>query len=116
MYSLTMHMTSGDVVFEGNTLDELREKIKAKFPKWSDDVVDRWVSKAEKTEKSFSPDTRWMERKYNEFNDSLFEGRLGHCNFTLFTKKDNTFGQFSMRAKHLFISRTDRHIHIDSLY
>lgn len=116
MYSLTMHMTSGDVAFEGNTIDELREKIKEKFPKWGDEVVDRWVSKAEKTEKTFSPDTRWMERKYNEFNDSLFEGRLGRCNFMLFTKNDNTFGRFSMKAKHLLISRADRHIYIDGLY
>ena len=36
-------------------------------------------------DKSFVPDATWMAQKYDEMNAMLFNGKLGACEFGIFT-------------------------------
>lgn len=56
-------------------------------------------------EKNFKPTVAWMNEKYNEMNNLLFNGKLDACDFTIFTtgkgSQGRTLGWFCMKGKNL---------------
>ena len=44
------------------------------------------------TDKTFKPTVEWMEQKYQEMNKLLFNGKLGQCNFAIFTSGKGSQG------------------------
>lgn len=62
----------------------------------------------------FTPTIDWLREKYDEMNNTIFEGKLGNCNFEVFTSgkgsQGRTFGHFGFRRKGLKIRRSDRRL------
>ena len=63
-------------------------------------------------ETKFKPTIQWMNEKYWELNDWLFDGRLGKCNFDIFTSgkgsQGNVLGKFYMNADGLKFNKHTR--------
>ena len=62
------------------------------------------------TDKTFKPTVEWMEQKYQEMNKLLFNGKLGQCNFAIFTSgkgsQGDVLGWFKITGKNI---KVDRH-------
>lgn len=60
----------------------------------------------------FTPTTDWLREKYNEINNHIFDGKLGNCDFEVFTSgkgsQGKSFGHFGIRRNGLKIRRSDR--------
>lgn len=63
-------------------------------------------------DKSFVPDASWMAQKYDEMNTMLFNGKLGACEFGIFTtgrgSRGGVLGWFEMRGTNLKVDRYNR--------
>jgi len=63
-------------------------------------------------DKSFVPDASWMAQKYDEMNAMLFNGKLGACEFGIFTtgrgSGGGVLGWFEMRGANLKADRYNR--------
>jgi hypothetical protein len=66
-------------------------------------------------DKTFKPTPQWMAEKYDEMNKQLFGGRLGKCDFEVFTtgkgSEGGTLGWFKITGKNIKIRRYDRQLH-----
>lgn len=66
-------------------------------------------------EKNFVPNTKWMAEKYDEMNAKLFNGKLGQCDFSIFTtgrgSEGGTLGWFRVTAKGILVNRYSRRMH-----
>lgn len=66
----------------------------------------------DKTNKQFKPNIQWMSEKYHEMNQLLFNGKLGKCNFDIFTKgrgsQGRTLGFFQLQTQTLCNRYTGR--------
>lgn len=66
-------------------------------------------------DKNFKPDTSWMAQKYDEMNGMLFNGKLGTCDFAIFTKgkgsQGGVLGWFKMDGTNLKVERRYRRIY-----
>lgn len=49
----------------------------------------------------FKPTIEWMTQKYDELNQELFEGELGHCDFELFTSGKGSGGRTLVIIQHM---------------
>lgn len=69
----------------------------------------------ENLDKTFQPNEQWMAEKYAEMNDQLFGGRLGECNFAVFTTgkgmEGGTLGWFKITGKGIKIKRIGRRMY-----
>ena len=69
----------------------------------------------EDTNTLMKPTVEWMAMRYNELNQELFNGKLGDCNFGLFTTGNGSNGRvlgwFRITGKNLKVSRTSRRIY-----
>lgn len=67
-------------------------------------------------EKIFKPTVAWMSEKYNEMNNLLFNGKLGACDFGIFTtgkgSQGRTLGWFKMTGRNLKAKSYDRHMFV----
>lgn len=67
-------------------------------------------------EKNFKPTVAWMSKKYKEMNKLLFNGKLGDCDFGIFTtgkgSQGRTLGWFKMTGKNLKAKSYDRHMFV----
>lgn len=58
------------------------------------------------------PTVEWMKEKYNQMNASLFDGKLGDCNFEIFKTGKGSQGEilgiFRMTGEHLKFNRRNR--------
>lgn len=63
-------------------------------------------------DKTFKPNTQWMAEKYDEMNQELFGGRLGHCDFGIFTSgrgsEGGVLGWFKIGGKNIKVDRRTR--------
>lgn len=61
---------------------------------------------------SFIPTTQWMAKKYQELNQTLFDGVLGACRFEIFTtgkgSEGGTLGWFCIGNKNIRYSKSTR--------
>ena len=71
-------------------------------------------------DKSFKPTTDWMNDKYNEMNNLLFDGELGSCYFKIFTSgrgsQGRTLGFFQITGENLKYNYSDRKIYKIDIY
>lgn len=69
----------------------------------------------EDTNTLMKPTPEWMAKRYNELNQELFNGKLGTCEFGLFTtgsgSNGRVLGWFRTTGKNLKFSRTSRRIY-----
>lgn len=67
-------------------------------------------------EKNFKPTVEWMSKKYKEMNKLLFNGKLGDCDFGIFTtgkgSQGRTLGWFKMTGRNLKAKSYDRHMFV----
>lgn len=72
------------------------------------------------TDKTFKPTVEWMEQKYLEMNDLLFNGKLGPCNFAIFTSgkgsQGSVLGWFKITGKNIKVDRHNGRIFKNSFY
>lgn len=63
----------------------------------------------EEIDKTFKPTTEWMEEKYREMNDLLFNSKLGRCFFGIFTtgkgSEGRTLGWFKITGRNVKYNR-----------
>lgn len=64
----------------------------------------------------FKPTVSWMEKKYNEFNESLFLGLLGDCIFSVKPISDKAYGRFQLTGSYLYIEQWSRRLYVDIPY
>ena len=71
-------------------------------------------------DKSFVPDVSWMAQKYDEMNAMLFNGKLGACEFGIFTtgrgSGGGVLGWFKMLGKNIMIDRRSRRMFVEDYY
>lgn len=71
-------------------------------------------------DKSFSPTVEWMAQKYEEMNKRLFNGRLGSCDFGIFTSgkgsEGRTLGRFRLCNRAVKGERSTRRMFIVNTY
>lgn len=64
--------------------------------------------------------TDWLREKYEKMNAELFDGKLGNCDFDIFTtgrgSEGRVLGWFSMTATGLFMSKATRRIYKKNTY
>lgn len=69
-------------------------------------------------DKTFKPTPEWMSVKYDEMNQELFHGKLGACNFNVFTtgkgSEGGTLGWFKMKGGNLRADRYSRRMYINT--
>jgi predicted SprT family Zn-dependent metalloprotease len=69
-------------------------------------------------DKTFVPDASWMAQKYDEMNAMLFNGKLGACEFGIFTtgrgSGGGVLGWFEMRGANLKADRYNRRMFADT--
>ena len=60
--------------------------------------------------------TSWIAQKYDEMNQSLFNGELGECSFGIFTagrgSEGGVLGHFQMTRKGLYYSKSTRYLFV----
>lgn len=63
-------------------------------------------------DKTFVPTSQWMAEKYAEMNSQLFGGKLGECNFGVFTTgrgmEGGTLGWFKITGRNIRVDRYSR--------
>lgn len=74
----------------------------------------------ENTEKNLMlPTEEWAKAKYDELNQTLFDGELGDCSFGLFSSgkgsEGHTFGYFKMLGR-VFVNRYSRRMYLQNNY
>jgi hypothetical protein len=66
----------------------------------------------ENLNKTFQPNEQWMAEKYAEMNSQLFGGKLGECNFGVFTTgrgmEGGTLGWFKITGRNIRVDRYSR--------
>lgn len=66
----------------------------------------------DKMDKTFKPNKQWMAEKYQEMNQWLFGGKLGECNFDIFTtgrgSQGGTLGWFKITGRGISVNRYTR--------
>lgn len=66
----------------------------------------------ENLNKTFQPNEQWMAEKYAEMNSQLFGGKLGECNFGVFTTgrgmEGGTLGWFKITSRNIRVDRYSR--------
>lgn len=66
----------------------------------------------ENLDKTFQPNEQWMAVKYAEMNEKLFGGKLGECNFSVFTTgkgmEGGTLGWFKLTSRNIRVDRYSR--------
>jgi len=71
-------------------------------------------------DKTFKPDINWMAEKYDEYNNKLFSGKLGKCDFGIFTKgkgsQGGVLGWFKLCGSNVRVSVRSRGIYKCGLY
>lgn len=71
-------------------------------------------------EKNFVPNTQWMAEKYSEMNVWLFNGKLGPCDFNIFTtgkgSGGNTLGCFKITGNGIKIDRYNRKMYCNQVF
>lgn len=62
----------------------------------------------------FKATTEWMATRYAEMNDRLFGGKLGKCNFAIFTtgrgSQGSVLGWFKIKGRGIKVNRYDRRL------
>ena len=68
-------------------------------------------------DKTFNPTAEWMAIKYDEMNNMLFGGKLGECNFKVFTtgsgSEGGTLGWFKITGRGIRVDRYSRRIFVN---
>ena len=63
-------------------------------------------------DKTFKPNKQWMAEKYQEMNQWLFGGKLGECNFEIFTSgrgsQGSVLGWFKITGRGITVNRRTR--------
>lgn len=66
-------------------------------------------------DKTFTPSVEWMTARYAEMNDQLFGGKLGECDFGIFTtgrgSEGGTLGWFKITTRGIRIDRYSRRMY-----
>lgn len=66
--------------------------------------------------RDFKPTVEWMEQKYDEINSEYFGGRLGSCDFGIFTTGEgsggNVLGWFKIQERNAMVERYSRRIYV----
>lgn len=57
------------------------------------------------------PDTEWMKEKYDEYNDKLFNGKLGDCIFRAIPLGERVLGRFQMTNGGLYYDKWTRRLY-----
>ena len=69
-------------------------------------------------DRTFKPTVQWMSEKYDELNSMLFGGKLGPCNFGIFTtgkgSQGGVLGWFKITGRGIRAKRHDRHMYVDN--
>lgn len=66
-------------------------------------------------EKKMKATVEWMRQKYDEMNQALFGGRLGHCDFGIFTNgrgsQGGVLGWFCINGDNIYVERGTREMY-----
>lgn len=74
----------------------LRKRLKAQI---TEDIGDK-----------MSPTAEWMQEKYNQLNQELFNGELGNCLLVPSSLGKHTLGMFSLRGNHVVYNSNVRRL------
>lgn len=66
--------------------------------------------KISNSEEKFKPTVEWMAKKYDEINAWLFNGKLGSCNFEIYSSGYNSLGHFRLGNSYLKMKKDNRRI------
>ena len=66
--------------------------------------------KISNSEEKFKPTVEWMAKKYDEINAWLFHGKLGSCNFEIYTSGYKSLGHFRLGNSYLKMKKDNRRI------
>lgn len=66
------------------------------------------------SEEKFKPTVEWMAQKYNEINAWLFYGKLGSCDFEIYTSGYKTLGHFRLGNRYLKMKKDSHRIYVNT--
>lgn len=71
-------------------------------------------------EEKFYPTVEWMKQNYDKLNNELFDGKLGQCDFSIFTSgkgsQGGVLGWFQLQNRVKYLKSTTRQMYVQTMF